>query len=142
MGTLKTLANDANVEDFINQQADQSKRDDSLALLKMFEKATGKKAVMWGTSIIGFGKYHYKSERSTQEGDWPLVGFSPRKQNLTLYVMPAYGNLDTYLEKLGKHKTSKGCLYINKLADVDVAVLEDLIAESYKNMKQQHGEIA
>jgi hypothetical protein len=98
----------------------------------MFEKVTGEKAVMWGTSIVGFGKYHYKSEKSKQEGDWMRVGFSPRKQNLTLYIM--HGNKDSQelLKKLGKHKTSGGiggCLYINKLSDVDqklVSVVPEL----------------
>ena len=104
----------------------------------MFEKITGEKAVMWGTSIVGFGQYHYKSERSRQEGDWMLVGFSPRKQNLTLYIL--HGNKDNpALEKLGKHKTSGGmggCLYINKLSDVDQKVLSKLIETSYRSMKE------
>lgn len=94
---------------------------------------------MWGTSIIGFGMYHYKSERSAQEGDWPLVGFSPRKQNLTLYIMHGNQESTALLEKLGKHKTSGGnggCLYINKLSDVDTAVLTQLIEISYKYMKK------
>ncbi len=93
---------------------------------------------MWGESIVGFGKYHYKSERSRQEGDWMLVGFSPRKQNLTLYIM--HGNKDNpAFEKLGKHKTSGGmggCLYINKLSDVDQKVLRKLIENSFRYMKK------
>ena len=105
----------------------------------MFEKITGEKGVMWGDSIVGFGQYHYKSERSRQKGDWMLVGFSPRKQNLTLYVL--HGNQDNpALEKLGKHKTSSGgmggCLYINKLSDVDQNVLRKLIETSYRAMKK------
>jgi hypothetical protein len=136
MSTLKTLANDASVTDFINAVPDETKRQDSHKLLAMFQKVTGEKPVMWGTSIIGFGKYHYKSERSAQEGDWPLAAFSPRKQNLTLYVMPDYGVADDLWPKLGKHKTSKGCLYINKLSDVDLDVLEEVVDRSYKEAKR------
>lgn len=95
---------------------------------------------MWGSSIVGFGKYHYKSEKSSQEGDWMLVGFSPRKQNLSLYIM--HGNKDNpALEKLGKHKTSGGiggCLYINKISDVDQTVLASLIKTSFQYMKQTY----
>ena len=90
---------------------------------------------MWGDSIVGFGSYHYKSERSTQEGDWPLVGFSPRKANLTLYVMVSIKKSDPLLKKLGKYKASGGCLYINKLADVDQKVLSTMVKKSYKQMK-------
>jgi hypothetical protein len=92
---------------------------------------------MWGTSIIGFGSYHYKSERSSQEGDWPLTAFSPRKQNLTLYVIPYFKNenLNNLLNKLGKYKTSKACLYINKLDDVNLAILEQIIKKSYEDAK-------
>ncbi|MDO8335993.1 MAG: DUF1801 domain-containing protein [Candidatus Saccharibacteria bacterium] len=138
MSTIKTLANDGNVKDFINNAASGTKRDDSLVLLEMFTKITGEQPKMWGTSIIGFGQYHYKSERSNQEGDWPLIGFSPRKQNLTLYIMPGFGDYTNFLANLGKHKTSKGCLYINKLADVDMTVLGQLIEKSYVDMKKKH----
>jgi len=93
---------------------------------------------MWGSSIIGFGSYHYKSEKSRQEGDWMLTGFSPRKQNLTLYVMPGFGDYQDLLKDLGKHKTSVGCLYLNKLADVDLVVLEKLIKKSFAAMKAEH----
>lgn len=101
----------------------------------MFHKATGEKAVMWGTSIVGFGKYHYRSERSTQEGDWPLVAFSPRKQNLSLYVITEMTK-DSDLKKLGKCKRSVGCLYINKLADIDLKILQNLIKDSYQYSKK------
>lgn len=93
---------------------------------------------MWGTSIIGFGQYHYKSERSTQEGDWLMTGFSPRKQNLTLYFMLGFDGYSELLSKLGKHKISKGCLYVNKLADVDMQVLEKLVTDSYLLMMKQY----
>lgn len=136
MSELKTKPTTQSVTAFLNTIEPEQKQKDAFVLLKMFEKVTGEKAVMWGTSIVGFGTYHYKSERSSQEGDWMLVGFSPRKQNLTLYVM--HGNKDNPgLEKLGKHKTSAGgCLYINKLADVDQAILEKLIKNSLDYMKK------
>jgi hypothetical protein len=140
MAELKTKLNDASVHDFINAVDDETKRKDSFALLAIFEKITGEKAMMWGPSIIGFGKYHYKSERSKQEGDWMLTGFSPRKQNLTLYVMLGFAEFTDLLKKLGKHKISGGsCLYINKLADVDMDVLKTIIKKSYVEMKKQHG---
>jgi hypothetical protein len=136
MSTLKTTVNDANVEDFIHKVDDKTKKQDSFTLLEMYKKLTGENPKMWGSSIIGFGQYHYKSERSSQEGDWPLSGFSPRKQNLTLYFMNGFENYTELLNKLGKHKISKGCLYINKLSDVDTNVLEKLIAQSYLDMKK------
>jgi hypothetical protein len=138
MSTIKTLSNDAGAEDFINAVPDETRKQDGFALLEMFTRITGEKPKMWGASIIGFGMYHYKSERSSQEGDWPLVGFSPRKQNLTLYIMPGFADYTELLADLGKHKTSKGCLYINKLADVDLAILEKVIAGSYEDMKKEH----
>jgi hypothetical protein len=138
MAELKTKATTLDPKDFLNSIEPQQKKVDGFALLEMFKKVTGEKPVMWGTSIVGFGMYHYKSERSTQEGDWPLVGFSPRKQNLTLYIMSGNDKSDTLLEKLGKHKRSVGCLYINKLADVDQKVLEKLIENSFEFMKKNN----
>lgn len=136
MAELKTQKTNQPAEDFLNTIEPEQKKLDGFALLKLFKKVTGEKPVMWGTSIVGFGQYHYKSERSTQEGDWPLVGFSPRKQDLTLYIM--LGNQDNpALAKLGKHKKSSGsCLYLNKLADVDQAVLAKLIDTSFQYMKK------
>lgn len=138
MGTLKTTINDASVEDFINSVDDESKRSDSFKLLDLYIKITGEQPKMWGSSIIGFGQYHYKSERSSQEGDWMLTGFSPRKQNLTLYIIPGFDNYGDLLDKLGKYKVSKGCLYINKLSDVDENVLEKLVKQAYQDMKKLH----
>lgn len=138
MAELKTKVNDASVEKFINSVSDENKKNDSFKLLEMFTRITKEKPKMWGSSIIGFGQYHYKSERSSQEGDWMLTGFSPRKQNLTLYIMSGFDNYKDLLKDLGKHKTSVGCLYINKLKDVDEGVLKDLIKKSYEGMKQQH----
>jgi hypothetical protein len=123
---IKTKVNDASVEDFINSVASDTKRQDAFTLLKIYTDITGEKAAMWGTSIIGFGQYHYKSERSTQEGYWPLAGFSPRKQNLTLYIMHDLTQYTDLLSKLGKQKTSVSCVYINKL-----------ITKSYENAKKE-----
>jgi hypothetical protein len=140
MAEPKTKANNLDPKDFLNTIEPEQKKMDSLALLKIFEKVTGEKAVMWGSSIIGFGKYHYKSEKSRQEGDWMRVGFSPRKQNLTLYVM--HGNQNNpMLKKLGKHKVSGGigaCLYINKLADVDTQLLSEIIKAAYEYNKKMN----
>jgi hypothetical protein len=138
MSELKTKVTTASVRGFIDKVPDKTKKQDSLTLLKMFEKITGEKPRMWGTSIIGFGMYHYKSERSSQEGNWPQTGFSPRKQNLTLYVMLGFADYADLLKKLGKHKTSVGCLYINKLSDVDSRVLEQLIKKSFLAMKKKY----
>ncbi len=136
MAEPKTKATDHSVEEFLNSIEPQEKREDGLVLLDMFKRITGEKAVMWGPSIVGFGVYHYKSERSRQEGDWPRVGFSPRKQSLTLYIIIPGNN--PLFEKLGKHKTSVGCLYINKLADVDLKVLADLIKDAYTYMEKAY----
>lgn len=136
MAELKTKATTQKATEFLNTIEPEGKRKDGIVLLGMFQKVTGKKAVMWGTSIVGFGMYHYKSEKSTQEGDWPLVGFSPRKQNLTLYIMAGNENSQELLKKLGKHKTSGGCLYINKLSDVDQAILPKLIEKSFNYMRE------
>jgi len=139
MGTIKTLENDGSITDFINSIQDPIKIEDSYTLLKLFQKITSEEPKLWGTSIIGFGKYHYKSERSKQEGDWMLTGFSPRKQNLTLYLMLGFDGYSDLLNKLGKHKVSGGsCLYINKLADVDMEVLEELVRKSFDDMKKKH----
>jgi len=137
MSTLKTLPTTASPVDFLNTLDDDVKKADSLTLLKLFEKATGEKPRMWGSSIIGFGMYHYKSERSTQEGDWPLVGFSPRKQALTLYIMPNVSYVSDMFPKLGKYNISGGsCLYIKKLADVEMKVLEEIIRKSFNYAKK------
>lgn len=136
MSTLKTVVNDASVIDFINSVPDDTKQKDSLALLELYKKISGEQPKMWGPSMIGFGSYHYKSERSKQEGDWLCIGFSPRKQNLTLYFMDGFEKHDELLGKLGKHKVSKGCLYINKLSDVDMKVLEKLVVQSFKAMQK------
>ena len=103
----------------------------------MMRRATGKRAKMWGSSIVGYGSYHYKYE-SGREGDWCLVAFSPRKQNLVVYIMPGFESFPTLLKKLGKYKTGKSCLYLNKLADVDQEVLQELIIESVEVMRKRY----
>lgn len=139
MAEPKTQKTKESVSAFLETVEDENKRKDSQKLLSVFQEVTGEKAAMWGTSIIGFGQYHYKSERSKQEGDWPLTGFSPRKQNLTIYVMSGFGDQKKLLEKLGKHKISGGsCLYIKRLSDIDLDVLKELIKASVKYMKEKY----
>jgi len=129
MAANKTQPTEFSVSAFIDSVADENKRADAKALLRMMRKATGEKAKMWGPSIIGFGSYHYRYETG-REGDTPLVGFSPRKSGLVLYRMFGFEDAEELLGKLGKHSTGKGCLYIKKLADVDQKVLESLLARS------------
>ena len=134
MTELKTKLNNASVDDFLASYPEETRKD-CYEILKMMKAATKAEPKMWGTSIVGFGSYHYKSERSRQEGDWPLTAFSPRKQNLTLYFMTGFDRYGGLLKKLGKHSLGKGCLYIKHLSDVDKKVLKELIAESVKVMK-------
>lgn len=138
MAELKTKVTAQDPSAFLKTIEPEEKRKDGFKLLEMFKKVTGEKAVMWGTSIVGFGKYHYKSEKSKQEGDWPLTGFSPRKQNLTLYIMNGFKDSQELLKKLGKHKTSVGCLYIKRLSDIDKTILTKLIKGSFLQMKKLH----
>jgi hypothetical protein len=138
MAEIKTKATKESVVKFLNSIKPDEKRKDALALLKLFKKTTGEKAVMWGPSIVGFGKYHYKSERSSQEGDWFHVGFSPRKQNLTLYILAWKQEDPKLLKNLGKYKRGGGCLYINRLSDVNEKVLAKLIKEIYIYRKKIH----
>lgn len=132
---LKTKVNDANVTDFLNSIEDEQKRKDSLEIARIMEQITKEKPKMWGSSIVGYGSYHYKGA-SGREGDWMLIGFSPRKQNITLYIMPGFERYPGLMKKLGKHSTGKSCLYIKRLSDVDVEVLKELMTESLKVMKQ------
>ena len=131
MAELKTKLNDASIEDFLNTVEDEQKRKDCFEIVKIMKQVTKEEPKMWGPSIIGFGSYHYKYE-SGREGDMMQIGFSPRKQNITLYVGLGDNTENPLLKKLGKHTTGKGCLYIKKLADVDKKVLQDLITNSYK----------
>jgi len=132
MSEPKTKATTQNVTKFLNTVEPVQKREDSFTLVEIFQKATAEKAVMWGPSIVGFGSYQTKS------GDWPLIAFSPRKQNLTLYVMASSNEIAGFLDKLGKHKVSGGCLHINKLADVDQNQLSKLIEKAFALAKKIH----
>lgn len=136
MAAIKTQKNDNSVEAFLQTVESEEKRKDCEVVLKMMRQASKEEPKMWGSSIIGFGSYHYKSERSRQEGDWFITGFSPRKANLTLYILPSVSHYPDLLKKLGKYKNSVSCLYINKLADVDTKILKELINTAYKNMKR------
>lgn len=133
MAEPKTRPTKASVAGFLAAVADEQRRKDCLAVEKMMRKATGAKPVMWGTSIVGFGAYTYTDARG-QSNDWPVVGFSPRKNDLTLYLMPGFAGREALLAKLGKHRTGVSCLYLKRLADVDATVLEKLIAQSVADM--------
>jgi hypothetical protein len=131
MAKLKTQKGAGDVAAFIDGIEDQRKREDAKALLALMEKVTGEKPALWGPSIVGFGDLHYKYE-SGREGDWFRVGFSPRKQNLTLYVTDYIKEDDPLLARLGKFTTGKACIYVKRLEDIDTAVLEDLVKRSYE----------
>lgn len=126
MSINKTAPTDVSPRDFLQTVAPARHQSDATALLDLFESVSGYPPVMWGPSIIGFGQYHYRYD-SGREGDFLATGFSPRKANLVLYIMPGYQDYSTILERLGKHKLGKSCLYINKLADIDLTVLTELI---------------
>lgn len=127
---IKTKPSTVNVEDFINNIKDEQKRKDSFVLLEMMKKATGDEPVLWGSSIIGFGIKRYKSPKTGREVDWLRIGFAPRKANLSLYLSVGIQEHAAALKKLGKHKTGVGCLYINKLTDIDIKVLKGMITAS------------
>lgn len=135
MAELKTKPTQNDVIDFLNSVENKKKREDAFEVLEMMKEITQETPVMWGKSIIGFGNYHYKY-KSGREGDWFLTGFSPRKQSLTIYIMPGFRKLSGQLEKLGKFKHSVGCLYINKLEDVDLDALKNLIKDSVTLLKR------
>lgn len=139
MAELKTKQNNANVREFITSFTDnEQKRKDSFELLKIMQDVTGNKAKMWGASIIGFGSYHYKSERSRQEGDWPLIGFSPRKAAISLYVYTGAKEHEHLLKDLGKYKIGKACIYIKKLSDINLNVLTKLMKETISYLQSKY----
>lgn len=139
MAEIKTKVNDANVSDFINSFANtEQKKKDSFEIVKLMQDFTGFEAKMWGNSIIGFGSYHYKSEKSRQEGDWPLVGFSPRKSAISLYVYTACAGQDELLKDLGKFKMGKACIYIKKLSDINQDTLKKLIKSTIEYLQSKH----
>lgn len=136
MAELKTKKNNKNVLSFLEGVEHKKRREDSLTLYSMINKTIGIKPSMWGDSIVGYGSYHYKT-RSGQEGDWFITGFSPRKQSMTVYILPGLQKFESQLERLGKHKQGKGCIYINKLEDVDTNVLMEIVQSAFDDLKEQ-----
>ena len=134
MAQLKTQPNDRSVEDFLNAVEDDTKRKDSFTILGLMQDVTDEEPVMWGDSIVGFGTYRYKYA-SGRQAEWMLTGFSPRVQNLTLYIMDGFDEYDQLLEDLGKHSTGKSCLYIKRLENIDLDVLRQLLEKSVAHMK-------
>jgi len=131
MAEMKTKVNDASVEKFINTIKDEEKRKDAFALLELMKSATKEEPKMWGSSIVGFGSYHYKYS-SGREGDWPVTGFSPRKENLTVYFCGSLPDMKDQLNQLGKYKTGVGCLYFKKLSDIDQKILKQMLVINKK----------
>ena len=133
----KTRPSTASVEEFVSSIEHDTRRTDGLALLDMFNRVTGWTPQMWGPSIIGYGRYHYKYA-SGREGDFLVTGFSPRKSALSIYIMPGYRDMGEKLARLGKHKTGRSCLYINKLADIELNVLEEIVLDGIAYMKTNY----
>jgi hypothetical protein len=133
MAELKTKPTDQSVEAFLNSVAYEKKRRDCFTILELMQQVTGTEPEMWGSTIVGFGRYHYKYA-SGREGDWFLTGFSPRKQNLTLYIMAGFTEYEALLSKLGKHSTGKSCLYIKKIEDIDLEALRELVRQSVEHV--------
>jgi len=137
MSEIKTKPSDQDIDSFLLSVEPEKKRADTIELKKLFDSAVKEKAVLWNNNMIGYGTYHYKSERSTQEGDWPLTAFSPRKQYMAVYIMSGVKNYSDLLSKLGKYKISSGsCIYINKLEDIDPDILKKIISASVSDMKK------
>ena len=134
MAELKTKPTQASVKQFLNQITDKERRDDCFAVAKIMEEITGEKPKMWGPSIVGFGTYHYKYA-SGHEGDWPISAFSPRKKDLTLYIMMGFDKTPELMNQLGKHSAGKSCLYIKRLSDIHIPTLKKLIKSSVKRIK-------
>jgi len=134
---LKTKQNNTSVSAFLKGIEDDNKRLDCRELMTLMKEITGKRPTMWGATMVGFGSYHYKYD-SGREGDWFVTGFSPRKQNLTIYIMPGFGRYKTLMKQLGKYKTGKSCLYVKNLDDIDQHVLRQLVAKSVKDMEKMY----
>lgn len=138
MAELKTKSNDDSVVEFIEKVPDETKKKDCHYLLQLMETTTGAKPKLWSGGMVGFGDWHYKYE-SGREGDWFIMGFAPRKQNLTIYLMDGFGKYDEILARLGKHKTGKSCLYVKRLEDIDLKVLAQLVRSSFDYFVEKHG---
>ncbi|MBE7543936.1 MAG: DUF1801 domain-containing protein [Bryobacteraceae bacterium] len=137
MAELKTKQTQASVSAFLDAVENEQRRADCRTVLNLMRAVTGEEPKMWGPSMVGFGSYHYKYA-SGREGDWFVTGFSPRKQDLTLYIMAGFDRYDELMAKLGKYKTGKSCLYLKRLSDVDLGVLRELVAASVEAMRQGH----
>ncbi|NLL67057.1 MAG: DUF1801 domain-containing protein [Clostridiaceae bacterium] len=137
MSEIKTKPTNLDVDSFMMSVEPDKKRVDSIELKRLFDSAVDEKAILWNNNMIGYGSYHYKSEKSKQEGDWPLTAFSPRKQYIAIYIMSGVNNYKELLDKLGKHKISSGsCIYINKIEDINLDILKKIISASVADMKR------
>lgn len=139
MAELKTKPNEQSVDAFLTGIAPEWKQEDAKSLLQLMHQITKDKPTMWGDSMVGFGNYHYKY-KSGREGNWFITGFSPRKQNLTIYLMGGFDGLEDLLEQLGKYKRSSGCLYVKRLSDINLKVLEKMIHHSIQTIKTRYAE--
>jgi len=140
MSGIKTKPGDLDIDTFLKSVEPEKKRVDSIELKKVFDSVVKEKTSLWNNNMIGYGSYHYKSDRSKQEGDWPLTGFSPRKQYIAVYIMSGVNNYKNLLSKLGKYKISSGsCIYVNKFEDINPDILKKIIAASVADMKKKYG---
>ena len=139
MSEIKTKPSDYDIDKFLMSVEPEKKRADGIELKKLFDSVVKEKASLWNNNMIGYGSYHYKSDRSAQEGDWPLTGFSPRKQYMAVYIMSGVNKYKDLLIKLGKYKISSGsCIYINKLEDINLNILKEIISTSVSDMKKTY----
>jgi hypothetical protein len=139
MSEIKTKPSDVDIDKFLMSVEPNKKRVDSIELKKLFDSVVKERPSLWNNNMIGYGSYHYKSDRSKQEGDWPLTGFSPRKQYIAIYIMSHVSNYKDLLSKLGKYKLSSGsCIYVNKIEDIDLDVLKEIISTSVSDMKKTY----
>ena len=139
MGAIKTKPVDSDIDKFLMNIEPEKRRTDSIEIKKLFDSVVKEKATLWNNNMIGYGSFHYKSERSSQEGDWPLIAFSPRKQNITIYIMSGAKNYVNFLSELGKYKISSGsCIYINKIEDINLEILKKIILASVSDMKTKY----
>jgi hypothetical protein len=139
MAEIKTKPVDSDIEKFLMTVEPEKRRADSIKIKKLFDSVIKEKPALWNNNMIGYGSFHYKSERSSQEGDWPLTAFSPRKQNITIYIMSGARNYESLLKELGKYKISTGsCIYINKIEDINPEILKKIISSSVSDMKKKY----
>lgn len=139
MADIKTKPVDSDIDQFLASVEPEKRRADSIQLKKLIDSVVSEKATLWNNNMIGYGSYHYKSDRSTQQGDWPLTAFAPRKQNITIYIMSGAKNYEHLLKQLGKYKISSGsCIYINKIEDINTSILQQIIVASVADMKKRY----